>query len=133
MARQALGIGGECHRQDLDGHLAFEFGIEGPIYFAHAAAPNRGAGFVGAEGVTEDKRILLFRSNHGVSGSDGARVAVEASVELCLEQLKSDGAAGPRIARFPHFAQVPGTRGIEVSVIVPCGAAADLKSTSSRR
>ena len=40
-SRKALGIGGECARQDLDGDVSPEAGIVGPIYFPHSAGPER--------------------------------------------------------------------------------------------
>ena len=35
--RQAIGIAGECRRQDLDGDVAIQLGIARPVDLAHAA------------------------------------------------------------------------------------------------
>jgi len=48
-ACDAVGIGGEGFRQDLDRDLAAQVRIVGPIHFAHPAGANRADDFVGAE------------------------------------------------------------------------------------
>jgi hypothetical protein len=47
--RQAVRIGGERRRQDLDRDLPSEPGVAGAPNFTHAAGPERGDDFVGAE------------------------------------------------------------------------------------
>ena len=48
-ARQALGIGGEGRRQDLDGDIASQAGITRAIHVPHAAAAERSHDFIGPE------------------------------------------------------------------------------------
>jgi hypothetical protein len=54
-ARQALRIGRERLGQDLQGHLAFQSRIRGPIHLAHAADTNLADDFIWADARTSWK------------------------------------------------------------------------------
>ena len=53
-ARESIGIGRECPRQDLDGDVAAESRVARPIDFAHPAGTKRGDDLVDAQATADD-------------------------------------------------------------------------------
>jgi len=58
---QTAGVGRDLSRQDLDRHVAVQFGIACAIHLAHSAAANQRQDFVGAEPCSAAQWHALFR------------------------------------------------------------------------
>ena len=56
---QAIRIGGESFRQDLQGDIAVELRVVRPLHFAHAAFANLGGDLVVAESGADCERHLI--------------------------------------------------------------------------
>jgi hypothetical protein len=51
-----IGLRGEPFRQDLNGNVATQAGISGPVHFPHAAGTQWGENFVGTQSYARSER-----------------------------------------------------------------------------
>ena len=51
-AGEAVGVGGESFRKDLESHVPIELGVAGPVNLTHAACADLGGDFVRADART---------------------------------------------------------------------------------
>ena len=58
--RQAIRIGDECVRKDLERHIALQLGVVRAVHLAHATSAQRADDVIGTEVSTRGKRQALW-------------------------------------------------------------------------